>query len=225
MRDEGSGERRAEEANTPQTLSLSNSFTLSIETCFASFSIALSRGSEIVAFYAEPSSNRQAEMLLPEIENLLAGAKLGYADIGALAVAVGPGSFTGIRIGIAAALGVRLAAGIPIIPVTTLEALAASEPSSKVAACIDARRNEAYYQEFGPALASLTSPSLLPVSSLPSLSAGTVAAGSGAKFLNPEAHSRLPDARHVALAALYKAPAEIIEPFYIRPPDARIPDK
>jgi tRNA threonylcarbamoyl adenosine modification protein YeaZ len=89
-----------------------------------------------------------AEHLMAVIGEALKTAELGYADIGAVAVSVGPGSFTGVRVGVAAARGLALALKIPSIGVTTLEGLAVEArrafPGSEVLAAIDARRDEVY---------------------------------------------------------------------------------
>ena len=84
-----------------------------------------------------------APRLLALIEAALADAGTGWADIGRLAVGVGPGGFTGLRIGIATARGLAQARGIPLVGVGSLEALAAGH-AGPVAAVLDARRGEAF---------------------------------------------------------------------------------
>lgn len=101
----------------------------------------------------------QAERLFPLIEELLSDAGLGLAELNAVAVGVGPGNFTGLRIAVAAARGLSLALGKPAIGVPNLEAMALDLPRPCLTA-IDARRGMSYVQRFGdvprgPALLTL----------------------------------------------------------------------
>ena len=108
-----------------------------------------------------------AEHLMSTIEDALAAANIAYADLGLITVSVGPGSFTGIRVGVAAARGLALALGIPAVGVTTLDAMAEEArrdfAAKEVLAAIDARRDQLYVAcydaggspKFGPAIATL----------------------------------------------------------------------
>ncbi len=93
-----------------------------------------------------------AEHLMGAVETALREAGCGFADLGAVAVSVGPGSFTGVRVGVAAARGLALALGIPAVGVSTLEALAhearAAHPGRPVIARIEAGRGQAYLAGF-----------------------------------------------------------------------------
>jgi tRNA threonylcarbamoyl adenosine modification protein YeaZ len=104
-----------------------------------------------------------AERLMAVIDEALAKAGSTYADLDAIAVAVGPGSFTGVRVGVAAARGLALALKIPAIGVTTLEALArqAAEPGRPVIARIEAGRGQAYVAAFSAAGAPTFGPAAL----------------------------------------------------------------
>ncbi|MCO5156073.1 MAG: tRNA (adenosine(37)-N6)-threonylcarbamoyltransferase complex dimerization subunit type 1 TsaB [Aquamicrobium sp.] len=96
-----------------------------------------------------------AERLMAVIDEALAKAGSTYADLGAIVVAVGPGSFTGVRVGVAAARGLALALGVPAVGVTTLEALARQareeSPGRPALARIEAGRGQAYVAAFSAA--------------------------------------------------------------------------
>ena len=118
-----------------------------------------SDGSVIAERYAAMPRG-QAERLLPMIEEALTAAGLAHRRLDALGVTRGPGAFTGIRIGLAAARGLALALGIPAIGVTTFEALAVRAPGG-CAVAIDTKRNDVYFQLFGPGGASDGEPGIL----------------------------------------------------------------
>lgn len=87
-----------------------------------------------------------AESLMPMVDRVLQESGCSMADLDGIAVTIGPGSFTGLRIGLAAAKGLSLAANLPLVAVSTLETLSANYLGSEVLACpmLDARRNEVY---------------------------------------------------------------------------------
>jgi tRNA threonylcarbamoyladenosine biosynthesis protein TsaB len=161
----------------------------------------------------------RASTLLADIDALVRQAGAHPRDVGGLAVGIGPGSFTGIRIGLAAARGLALALDVPAAGVSTLDALAAGAPGA--VPVIDARRREVFVA--GP---RAVAPTDLEVE------AGTTYVGDGAvryrdvlesagAVVPPDDDERhLPRARfHAALAADY-GPAESVEPLYVRLPDA-----
>lgn len=86
----------------------------------------------------------QAAELMPAVERAMGEAGLGYGDLGAIAVGVGPGSFTGLRIGVTTARALATAAGIALRPVSSLAALAAGIEAERRLALIDARRGEVF---------------------------------------------------------------------------------
>jgi tRNA threonylcarbamoyl adenosine modification protein YeaZ len=96
----------------------------------------------------EAMDKGQAERLIPMLEDLLAEGGIGWSDLRALAVGTGPGNLTGVRIAVAAARGLALGLGIPVVGITTLEALAFEHGNVLVAQ--DARRGMAYVQTFYP---------------------------------------------------------------------------
>jgi tRNA threonylcarbamoyladenosine biosynthesis protein TsaB len=163
----------------------------------------------------------RAATLLEDVDALLRQSGTHTRDVDALAVGIGPGSFTGVRIGLATARGLALALGIPAAGVSTLDALAAGAPGA--VPVVDARRREVFVLRGEPIVVA---PGELV------LAAGTVCVGSGAvryrKVLeaagaevpadSDERH--LPRARFHAQLAREFGPAEAVEPLYLRLPDA-----
>src|SRR5688572_28611840 len=107
-------------------------------------SVALWRDGEIAALERR-AGNRHSELALPMLESLLHRFGLRPADLEAVAFGAGPGSFTGLRIACGLAQGLALPRGIPVLVVSTLEALAEESGAPRVIACIDARMREVYY--------------------------------------------------------------------------------
>ena len=118
---------------------------LAIETATECCSVALVAGARIFA-RSELVPRRHAELLLPMCEAVLAEAGLARRDLDVLAVGRGPGAFTGVRLAVSAAQGIALALGIPVVPVSSLAALAMQAPGDggDVLAVIDARMGEVY---------------------------------------------------------------------------------
>lgn len=132
-----------------------------------------------------------AERLPRLIEAVLAAAGTALPALGGLAVTTGPGSFSGIRTGLAAARGLALATGLGAVPVTTLEALAAplvdaDDAASPIAAIIDARRGQVFVQRFDRAGVPLDSPSALaPAAAAAAIAGEWRLVGNGAALVVP----------------------------------------
>lgn len=136
---------------------------LAIDTAAPRLQLALRRG-EAVDTSIDELAHGHAELLFPRIEVLLARNGVAYADLDRVAVTTGPGSFTGLRIGLSAARGLGLALGIPVIGVPSLLAISLSAPPDAPAAVLlDARRDEAYFQRFSAPGHSADRPQLLPM--------------------------------------------------------------
>lgn len=122
---------------------------LAIETSTEACSAALLCGETLIA-RSEFAPRRHAELLLPMCESLLAEAGIRRGDLDAIAVGCGPGAFTGVRLGISAAQGIALALDLPVVPVSTLAALAMQAPDNgaSILAVIDARMGEIYAGTF-----------------------------------------------------------------------------
>ena len=120
--------------------------TLAIDTSSALLSIALLKGKTIIATHDEESQRGQAEFLIPKIMDMLQNNGFSLKQMNAVAVGVGPGSFTGIRVGLATARGLGLALNIPVWGVTSFEAAIYGIPTP-VVAVLDTKRDD-YYTAF-----------------------------------------------------------------------------
>ncbi|WP_051548003.1 bifunctional tRNA (adenosine(37)-N6)-threonylcarbamoyltransferase complex dimerization subunit type 1 TsaB/ribosomal protein alanine acetyltransferase RimI [Sneathiella glossodoripedis] len=126
---------------------------LAIDTALNACSVALMDGEREIAYSHETRSRGHAEKLLPVIRELMQQNDLAFEELDAIGVTIGPGTFTGLRIGLSAARAISLAAQLPCIGVSTLECLAASVScveanGADIVPIIDARRNEVYHQSF-----------------------------------------------------------------------------
>jgi len=115
-----------------------------LETSTEWCSVALWRDGEIAAVERR-AANRHSDLALPMLERLLAAAGMTAAQLDAVAFGAGPGSFTGLRIACGLAQGLAFAGGIPVIGISTLEAMAEESGADRVVACLDARMREVYY--------------------------------------------------------------------------------
>src|SRR5436190_21526779 len=121
-----------------------------------------------VASESLPMLRGHAEALMPLIARVMRQADMPFSALGRIAVTTGPGSFTGLRVGISAARGIALAAAKPAIGLTTLAAYAAPfiahDDKTAVAVAIDARHQHVYLQIFGPGGRTLVAPRIASVS-------------------------------------------------------------
>ena len=125
---------------------------LMIETSTDCCSVALSAGDRILASRIDETPRIQSAMLAPYIAQTLSEAGLSARDLDAVAVSRGPGSYTGLRVGVSTAKGICFGAGIPLIGVDTLQVLAlqASGRFDRIVPMIDARRMEVYAAVYAP---------------------------------------------------------------------------
>ena len=133
---------------------------LAFDTALGACSAVAWRGDSVRARRSQRRARGHAEVLMPMIEAVMAKGGLDFATLDHLAVTVGPGTFTGIRIGLAAARGLGLAAQCPVLGLTTLETVAASargavRAGEAIVVAIDARRGEVYAQAFDAELVAL----------------------------------------------------------------------
>lgn len=144
---------------------------LAVETSTELCSVALLRGGELFVEEAM-AQNRHSEMLLPMIRKLLDRARLSAAQMDAFGFGQGPGSFTGIRIACGVTQGLAFASNRPVVPVSSLLALAEQSNEGRVIAALDARMGEAYlaaYARNGEDWDEVIAPRLAANGSLPAL--------------------------------------------------------
>ena len=216
---------------------------LALDTATAACSVALMCDGAVTARRHAVMIRGHAEALMPMVEEVMAEAGAAYAELDLIATTVGPGTFTGLRVGLAAARGLALAGGLPVVGVTTLEALAHGVDAGlragrPVVAALDARRGEVYLQCFDGDLVALGAPAarapgdadlpagpLVVVGDGAPLVAAVLTVGRGAVTLEPD---RLPDAAIVAALAARRfdpaaPPAAPPGPLYLRGSGARPP--
>jgi tRNA threonylcarbamoyladenosine biosynthesis protein TsaB len=109
---------------------------LGFDTSAAQCAAAVVSGDRVLASRVESMERGQAERLLPMLEEVLAESRAGWADLAALAVCTGPGNFTGIRVGVAAARGLALGLGVPAMGVTAFEAHSHATPARQTFALL-----------------------------------------------------------------------------------------
>ena len=131
------------------------SLLLHIDTAVQTASVCLSDGEAILATAVNPSEKESASWLHPAIQNLLQQANRSATDLKAVAVSAGPGSYTGLRVGMSAAKGLCYALSLPLISINTLQMMAAAlkNPATDLLCpMIDARRMEVFTALYTPSL-------------------------------------------------------------------------
>lgn len=120
--------------------------TLAFDSNAKAASVAVCDGEKLLALYNIDNGLTQSELLLPMAENMLKCLKLSFSDVELLACAVGPGSFTGVRIGVALVKGIAFGRNIPCVAVSTLDELAENLVGLEgiIVPCMDARRQQVY---------------------------------------------------------------------------------
>jgi tRNA threonylcarbamoyladenosine biosynthesis protein TsaB len=214
---------------------------LAIDTsCGAASVVVVESGlAEPLAVLSRPMARGHADALAPMVEEAMRGVDGGFASLARIAVATGPGSFTGIRVGLAMARAMGLALAIPVVGVSTLAAFAApllSQPRAGIiVAAIDARHGSVYFQLFEPSGRPLGPPRCDTAREcVRAIGAGPAwLAGDAAAIVANEAHraglpydldaSRdAPDIVALAWMGLALDPSiSPARPIYVKPPDAR----
>ncbi len=219
---------------------------LALDTATKSCSAALWRDGKVVAHRFRLMERGQAEGLAPMVAEVIGEAGEDIPGLDFIAVTIGPGAFTGLRIGLAAAAGYALAAGLPVLGATTLEVVAEGVGGEEadgrpLLVALDSKRHDIYIQVFSPLLKATGRPQAMMAGALnamvgsgPVLVAGA-AAGVACRALRdagvnaePSAAAGLPDAFHLCAVAARMATESPPEPgtppprpLYLRPPDAK----
>jgi tRNA threonylcarbamoyladenosine biosynthesis protein TsaB len=214
---------------------------LAIDTALDACAAAVldSDGGRVIAQESLPMKRGHAEALMPLIARVMQVSRLSFAELDRIAVTTGPGSFTGLRVGISAARGLALAAGKPAVGLTTLSAYAAAVVSrnrgTPVISAIDARHDHVYFQIVAGDGSPLVRPSIASVEE--AIAASRFGAphlvGNAAQFLaerwpqdapSPVAvdAQAAPDIAWVAWLGAAADPENApARPFYLRAPDAK----
>jgi len=214
---------------------------LAIETGGRACSVAVFAGQkDLLAQEHEVTDHGHATMLMPMIERVMAAAGCAYADLDRIGVAVGPGSFTGLRVGLAAALGLSLATGVPVVGVSSFQVVAAGfddpkeRQDSRLFAVLDSRRDEPFLAELDDRLGFVRPPEVISIEALDArmktvdravLCGDAPAAARYRLQAGIRLAQTFPNASMVALLAADPARRFDLppKPVYLRPPDVTMP--
>jgi tRNA threonylcarbamoyladenosine biosynthesis protein TsaB len=211
---------------------------LGIETSTRRGSVALFDGGRVVLALEHEKPNAHAEKLLPLVVRLFAESGVPKTSLERVAVGTGPGSFTGLRVGIALGEGIALGIGVPLVGVGSLEALArAPEGARPRIAALDAGRGELFIAAYGAGGDELIAPcALAPDAARARLAAvdalrGALVVGEGAAQLGGDfdvargSGYELPHARALVVLAAGRDPERSpADPIYVRGPGATLPE-
>ncbi|MET7713479.1 tRNA (adenosine(37)-N6)-threonylcarbamoyltransferase complex dimerization subunit type 1 TsaB [Streptomyces sp. NPDC005407] len=205
---------------------------LAVDTATPAVTAALHDGNSVVAESSRVDARRHGELLLPAVDRVLAEAGVKLDAVTAVVAGVGPGPYTGLRVGLVTASTFGSALGVPVYGLCTLDGLAyASGLEEPFVVATDARRKEVYWARYESARGRVSGPAVDRPADIAEQVAGLPAVGAGA-LLYPET---FPDARrpeHVSAGALAALAAEKLAagddflpplPLYLRRPDAQVP--
>ena len=209
---------------------------LALDTCLDACSVAVCEDAAPLAVRGEIMARGHQERLAPMAAATMAEAGLSFDALNLIAVTIGPGSFTGLRVGLAFAKGLALALNIPCVGVGALEALAESEDDAGfVVAAVDAKRGQIWLQAFIDGHPVMAPDALAPETAAarlaelwpggPATVVGSAADQLGGMIPQGRISARLaPDPVAVARSALrLRPPYPPPRPHYLRAPDARLP--
>ena len=217
---------------------------LGLDSATDACSAAVLRDGLVTGYRFETLKRGHAERLMPIIRDVMAEAGVSFTELNLIATTVGPGGFTGLRIGLASARGLALAAGLPLVGVTTLETVARAHPSRKLPllVALDTKRTDIYLQLFDPGCLPMNDPAaVMPSEIAHTLPDGPIIVAGNAReivvsALNDPTRVRfvaqgpvLPDAALVAtigyerFTACPDAALTLPGALYLRPPVTRLP--
>ena len=218
---------------------------LAFDSCLGGVSVAVrwqgARGEWLSCDRFELREGGHAERLMPMIAEVMEEAGLAFADLERIAVTVGPGTFTGVRGGVAAVRGLALATGLAVVGATSLAVMAhgadellGPRGEKLLAVAVDARRGMVYLQLFASPQERESQPLLLAPADVAALvgarpvavvGSGAAAVASAIAAAGGRAEARLPDlqphARSLALLAGDLTPIRPMRPLYLRSPDVK----
>jgi len=212
------------------------------DTSQGACSVALAEGAALLGARCTSMSRGHAEVLMPMLAEVMAEAGRPFAALDGLAVTLGPGTFTGVRVGLSAMRGLALALDLPVLGLATLHTMAASADPTALAGrpilvAVDARRDSYYCQAFDAAGVPQGPPQALSLTAAQALhptgpvavigTGGPALAAANGRFspLDQPAHP-LPHGLVAVTAQTAWAdwPRDLPLPVYLRPPDATLPD-
>jgi tRNA threonylcarbamoyladenosine biosynthesis protein TsaB len=207
---------------------------LAVDTALGACSVAVIDGAQVLAHRSEFMDRGHAEALAPMVEDAMQG--FAFSDLERLAVTIGPGTFTGQRVGLAFMRGLRVALHVPLIGITTLAAMAEAAKDETGLACAialhDARRDEVYLEieDMLPPTVMLFDDAVRILRELPGSDPITLAGTAASRICDALAKRfvlsqvRQPDALWVARLAMNAEATDLPPPpLYLRPPDAKLP--
>lgn len=206
---------------------------LALDSALASCTAGVVLDGVLRALRQQPATQGHAALLPVMADAVLGETGIATTDLDLIAVTVGPGSFTGIRAGLALAHGIALGAGVPVVGVTVGEALADALPHlghRRLWSVIDSRRGRVFLERDGAVMACI-------LDDLPAADGAVAVAGDAAVVVAARlaardvdvmlTDARLPTARHVAVVGARRLAGELpplpAQPLYVDPPEARLP--
>jgi len=208
---------------------------LALDTATPAVTVALHDGTSVVASAGQVDARRHGELLLPAVDRVLAEAGTRLDAVTGIVVGVGPGPYTGLRVGLMTADTFGLALGVPVHGLCTLDALAFEAADAGVSGpfvvATDARRKEVYWARYDDPRTRTTEPAVDRPADLADAVAGLPAVGAGAA-LYPDTFPDVRGPAHVSAAALASLGSERLaagagllppRPLYLRRPDAQVP--
>ncbi|MET9126001.1 MULTISPECIES: tRNA (adenosine(37)-N6)-threonylcarbamoyltransferase complex dimerization subunit type 1 TsaB [unclassified Streptomyces] len=203
---------------------------LALDTATPAVTVALHDGTSVIASSSQVDARRHGELLLPAVDRVLTEAGLRLDAVTGVVVGVGPGPYTGLRVGLMTADTFGLALGVPVHGLCTLDGLAyATDLDGPFVVATDARRKEVYWARYADSRTRVSEPAVdrpadLALDGLPAVGAGAL--------LYPDTFPDVRAPEHVSAAALASLAAERLaageeleppRPLYLRRPDAQVP--